>query len=57
MLKNGMFIMALGFIALILGLTEPNESRVWTLVVAFFCIVVGFVLYSRAEKDKTKEDE
>lgn len=57
MLKNGMFIMALGFIALILGLTGPGESSAWTLAIAFLCIVIGFFLYYRAEKDKTNEDE
>lgn len=57
MLKNGMFIMALGFIALILGLTGPGESGALTLAIAILCIVVGFVLYYRAEKNKTNEDE
>lgn len=57
MLKNGMFIMSLGFIALILGLTGPGENSGWILALAVVCIVVGFILYYRAEKkEKTDQD-
>lgn len=57
MLKNGMFIMSVGFIALILGLAGPDENSGWVLALAVFCIVMGFILYYRAEnKEKTNQD-
>lgn len=52
-----MFIMTLGFIALILGLTSSDGSRGWILAAAFLLIVIGFLLYYRADKDKTDENE
>lgn len=55
MLKNGMFIMTLGFIALILGLTSSDGSRGWILAAAFLLIIIGFVLYSRADKENKNE--
>ncbi len=50
MLKNGMFIMSLGFIILILGLTSLSENNGWIVLLAAVFILVGFILYYRAEK-------
>lgn len=49
--------MSVGFIALILGLAGPDENSGWVLALAVFCIVMGFILYYRAEnKEKTNQD-
>ncbi|MDN5372814.1 MAG: hypothetical protein PWR19_1860 [Carnobacterium sp.] len=53
MLKNGLFIMTIGFIAVILGLTSLDEHRIIILGIGILLIVLGFILYNTAEK---KED-
>ncbi|QQP69615.1 hypothetical protein JHE06_08310 [Carnobacterium sp. CS13] len=50
MLKNGLFIMTGGFIALILGLTSSDDHQFFTLLIGILLIAIGFVLYNRAEQ-------
>lgn len=50
MLKNGLFMMTIGFIAVILGLTGLDEHRIVVLGIGILLIVLGFVLYNAAEK-------
>lgn len=52
MLKNGMFMMTVGFVALILGLVEPYAGRKIVLLAAVALIVIGFILYYRGEKEE-----
>lgn len=49
MLKNGLFIMVVGFIALILGLTNTDSYQPITLVIGIILTTIGFILYNRAE--------
>ncbi|MER2225917.1 MAG: hypothetical protein ABS916_02585 [Carnobacterium sp.] len=53
MLKNGLFMMTIGFVAVILGLTGLDEHRIFILGIGIMLIVLGFVLYNKGEK---KED-
>lgn len=53
MLKNGLFVMALGFVALILGLTSTDEHQFLTLLIGILLTIIGFVIYNQAEQ---KED-
>lgn len=50
MLNNGLFMMTIGFIAIILGLTGLDEHRIIVLGIGILLIVLGFVLYNAAEK-------
>ncbi|WP_407370919.1 hypothetical protein [Carnobacterium sp.] len=53
MLKNGLFMMTIGFVAVILGLTGLEEHRILILGIGIILIILGFVLYNKGEK---KED-
>lgn len=53
MLKNGLFMMTIGFVAVILGLTGLEEHRIPILGIGIMLIVLGFILYNKGEK---KED-
>lgn len=50
MIKNGLFMMAIGFVGVILGLTDPDEYRVLILIISILLIILGFVLYNKGEK-------
>ena len=50
MLKNGLFMMTIGFIVVILGLTSLDEHRILILGIGIVLIILGFVLYNKAEK-------
>jgi len=52
MLKNGLFIMVVGFIALILGLTNTDSYQPITLVIGIILTTIGFILYNRAETQR-----
>ena len=52
MLKNGLFVMVVGFIALILGLTSTDKYQPVTLVIGIILTIIGFILYNRAMQEK-----
>ena len=51
MLKNGLFAMVVGFIALILGLTSTDRYQPLTLVIGIILTIIGFMLYNRAMQE------
>lgn len=46
-------MMTIGFVAVILGLTSLDEHRILILGIGIMLIILGFVLYNKAEQ---KED-
>lgn len=48
MLKNGLFVMVVGFIALILGLTSTDKFKLITLAIGIILTIIGFMMYNRA---------
>ncbi|WP_198022508.1 hypothetical protein [Carnobacterium pleistocenium] len=50
MIKNGLFMMTIGFVGVILGLAESEEYRILILIISILLIISGFVLYNKGEK-------
>lgn len=52
MLKNGLFMMAVGFIALILGTVGSSAVHKSSFALSILFISIGFILYDQAEQKK-----
>ncbi|SEL32741.1 hypothetical protein SAMN04488700_1553 [Carnobacterium iners] len=50
MLKNGLFIMVVGFVALILGLANADSYQPITLIIGIILTIAGFMMYNCAEQ-------
>ncbi|MBT2731124.1 DUF3188 domain-containing protein [Carnobacterium sp. ISL-102] len=50
MIKNGLFTIAIGFVVVILGLTDFEERRILILGIGILLIILGFTLYNKGEK-------
>lgn len=51
MLRTGLFIMAIGFVALISGFVSDGDNRMWTFLFAAVFIIGGYYMHSKSEKD------
>ncbi len=50
MIKNGLFVMVVGFIALILGMANIDSYQPITLVVGIILTIAGFMMYHCGER-------
>ncbi|WP_414838668.1 hypothetical protein [Carnobacterium sp. TMP28] len=50
MLKNGLFIMVVGFIALILGLANTDSYQPITLIIGIALTIAGSMMYHCGER-------
>jgi len=51
MLRTGLFIMTIGFVALISGFVSDGDNRMWTFLFAAVFIIGGYYMHSKSEKD------
>ncbi|SIO20477.1 Protein of unknown function [Carnobacterium alterfunditum] len=50
MIKNGLFTIAIGFVVVILGLTDFEGRQILMLGIGILLIILGFALYNKGEK-------